>query len=192
MSPVRDLSVIPLKRSVRRHGSGGGRFFLLWIPLWHFHREPKLVAAWLKLFGWALRLLTPPRRRLLLALAALFFALVRPWEEHRQAAEVLKFVRRPIEGAIVIAVLAAFVGLCYLAAKRFAALPAYVKRHPQICLHAVMLAVFAALWIIWPQDAMTRSILVGVAAFLPFLVWRIGYMLMAGQRGRMQGTRFTD
>jgi hypothetical protein len=165
---------------------------LLWDRLWHFHREPKLLALWLKLFGWALRLLTPSRRRLLLALAALYFAVVRPWEKHRQAAEMLQFAPRPIEGAIVIAVLVTFVGLCYLAAKRFAALPAFVKRHPQICLHAVILAVFAALWIIRPHDAMTRSILVGVTAFLPLLAWRLGYMLMTAQRGRMQGTRFTD
>ena len=27
---------------------------------------------------------------------------------------------------------------------------------------------------------------------LPFLLWRIGYMLMSGQRGRIAGTRFSD
>jgi hypothetical protein len=165
---------------------------VLWDRLWHFHREPRLIALWLKLFGWALRFMTPARRRLLLAVAALYFAVARPWEEHRDAGKLLKFAARPIEGAIVIAVLLAFVALCYLAARRFAALPAFVKRHPQIWLHAVILAVFAALWIIPPEAAMTRSILAGVTAFLPFLAWRIGYMLMSGQRGRMQGTRFTD
>ena len=183
-----------LSRNVRFATVGGaaGGFWLLWGRLWHFHREPKLIALWLKLFGWALRWLTPARRRLLLALAALYFAVARPWEEHREAAELLNFAPRPIEGAIVIAVLSAFVALCYLAAKRFATLPAFVKRRPQICLHALILAVFAALWIIRPVEGMTRSVLIGVTAFLPFLAWRIGYMLMSAQRGRMQGTRFTD
>ena len=27
---------------------------------------------------------------------------------------------------------------------------------------------------------------------LPFLLWRIGYLLMSGQRGRFAGTRFSD
>ena len=72
-----------------------------WDRLWHFHREPKFIALWLKLFGWTLRVMTPARRRLLLALAALYFAVARPWEEHRQAGELLKFAPRPIEGAIV-------------------------------------------------------------------------------------------
>ena len=190
--PAGTPSVILCEPIGSPRGRTGGNFCLLWDRLWHFHREPKVIALWLTLFGWALRALTPARRRLLLALAGLYFAVVRPWEEHREAAALLNFVPRPIEGAIVIAVLLAFVGVCYLGALRFAALPAFVKRRPQICLHAVILAVFAALWIIRPEAGMTRSILVGVTAFLPFLAWRLGYLLMTAQRGRMQGTRFTD
>lgn len=47
---------------------------MTWDALRHLHKEPRVIAVWLKVFGPVLRWLIPSRRRLLLALGALYIA----------------------------------------------------------------------------------------------------------------------
>jgi len=65
-----------------------------------------------------------------------------------------------------------------------------VRRRPQMALHAVFAALLVASWAC--PGGWGRRLLAALAATLPFLLWRIGYMLMAGQRGKAGGTRFAD
>jgi hypothetical protein len=89
-------------------------------------------------------------------------------------------------------ILLGLVYLVYLAATHFQKLPGWIKRRPQISLHVMFWAVFALLWAI-PDDAGgLRNALVLLAISLPILLWRCGYMLLSGQRGKAQRTKFTD
>lgn len=163
-----------------------------WNQIRCFHEQPGVIAAWRQLFGPALRWLTPGRRRFLLGIAAVFVGLrflVRKLQKNEQR---LDLVPDLINTALVVLLVAGFIWLCYLAAKKFARLPSFVRRHPQICLHFIFWLLLGLLWIAQPSQSVARTVLTGCIITLPFLLWRIGYMLFAGQRGKMGNTRFTD
>jgi hypothetical protein len=165
---------------------------LTWNQIRCFHEQPGVIAAWRHLFGPALRWLTPGRRRFLLGIAAMFVGLrflVRKLQKNEQRLDLIPDF---INTALVVLLIAGFVWLCYLAAKRFARLPGFVRRHPQICLHSIFWILLGLLWTAQPSQGARRTVLIGCFIALPFLLWRIGYMLFAGQRGKMENTRFTD
>jgi len=153
-----------------------------------FHENERLI-AWLqnqRLIVW----LTPNRRRFFLVIGALLVGGKGTWTRY------IKWVGGPAGSALIpvltFAVLLGLVYLIYLAAAHFQRLPGWVKRRPQICLHVMFWAVFALLWAI-PDDAGEfRKALVLLAISLPILLWRCGYMLMSGQRGKAQRTKFRD
>jgi hypothetical protein len=93
---------------------------------------------------------------------------------------------------LLVAVLLGLVWLCYRAASSFAALPPWARRNPQISLHALFWITLAALWIISPEAGIGQIVLVGLVVAMPFFLWRMGYLLLSGQRGRAAGTRFRD
>lgn len=176
-----------------RRGSPDWEAFLTWERFRHFHREPRVIATWLKLFGPGLRWLTPVRRRLLLGLASLFVAARLPWKNLTQAKHWPDPAPPDRAGLVVLTLaLFGFVAFCYVASRRFASLPAWVKRHPQTCLHAVFWVLLGVWWTTSPANPMLRTLMVGCAFVMPFLLWRVGYMILAAQRGKMAGSRFTD
>lgn len=93
---------------------------------------------------------------------------------------------------LVVLALFGFVWLCYTAGKKFASLPMFVRRHPQICLHTIFWMLVATLWISRPENPVLRTLLIGLICVLPFALWRLGYMMFTAQREKIASTRFTD
>lgn len=81
---------------------------------------------------------------------------------------------------------------CYRAARSYGQLPRLVQRHPLFVLHAIIWIVLVGLLAI-PRHG--HPIATGVwlaATCFPFLAWRCGYMLLAGQRRRAADSRFRE
>jgi hypothetical protein len=135
----------------------------------------------------------PERRRLILSLAGAAFGL----NAMRRLLGPKLFLRTPerwplepsdwLPAIAATAAVLAFLYLCYLAAARYARLPALVKRFPQVALHAVLWAGLALLWL-WPG----QKVLAAVVTTLVLMAWRIGFMLLSGRRGKAAQTRFRD
>jgi hypothetical protein len=160
-----------------------------------FHEDPKIIAGWVGLTGPLLHWLTPPRRRSLLALGAIGLALkvlVDPLKEVGQSHAWMEALTDIIPQLLVVFILLGFLWLSYRLALRFSSLPSFVRRNPQICLHAVFWMLLIVIWSISPEVGIWRMVLVGLAIMLPFFLWRLGYLLFAGQRGKVAGTRFRD
>src|SRR4029450_11483261 len=82
--------------------------------------------------------------------------------------------------------------LCYLGAVHFRRLPEAIRRRPQITLHLFFWVMLVTLWLTPSGDGPWRRLLAQVALILPFLLWRCGYLLKTGQRGKVAGTSLTD
>lgn len=158
----------------------------------HFHRQPAVIALWRRLFGPLLRWLTSGRRRVLLSLGALVIAFSNPLREFHRARKWLEFAPDTVGKILAIATLILLVLACYHVARRFAALPPWVRRHPQLCLHACFWLWMIMAWNVTPASVTVRTVLAGCALFLPLLLWRVGYLLMTAQRGKMAGTSLHD
>lgn len=165
---------------------------MTWDQLRHFHKQPKVIAAWARALGPLLRWLTPPRRRILLSLAALYVAVRFAVRTMDRAGGSVGTTPELLGSVALLAVLLGFVLACVAAAKNFAALPAFVRRHPQISLHAILWMLLAYLWTADPAAGPLRTLLYGCVFALPFLLWRVGYMMFAAQRGRLAGTGLKD
>jgi hypothetical protein len=148
-----------------------------------------VVARWLAWTRPVLSRLTPGRRRALLALAALY---VVAWRPLRDMVTVVDPPSAPMVAAAVILLCLVSVVLAYAAARRFPALPAVVRAHPQISLHGLFWALVVLGWRGWVSPGAAALTLSALVLVLPFQLWRLGYLLMSGQRGRLAGTRFSD
>ena len=85
--------------------------------------------------------------------------------------------------------------LTFLAARSYRALPALVQRNSQLVLHAVFLSALGAAWALprlFGAGGSVREIVVGVRYVLPFLLWRCGYVLLAGKCGSAKQSGFFD
>ncbi len=165
---------------------------MTWDDFRHLHRDPRAVALWRGLLGPVLPWLNPARRRLLLGIGAFAVAA-------RLAIEAVRPVGKwwdlPPDWNVwpaVAALTVAFVTLWYFIARRFGALPPFVRHRPLVFLHASFWVFVVALWCLHDASPWLRGVLAAFAAVLPFLLWRLAYMLQMAQRGRLSGTRFTD
>ena len=156
-----------------------------------FHEDPAVVARWLAWTRPLLTRLTPARRRALLAVAALYVVVKRPLRDLAPAVD-LRSPGGPPAAVVVILLSFALVVLMYVAARRFPTLPAAVRARPQICLHAGFWILVVLGWLAPRGTGPATLALSGLVLVLPYLLWRIGYLLMSGQRGRIAGTRFSD
>lgn len=157
-----------------------------------FHESPVMLVWWCRVFGRALVWLTPPhRRRLLLALTAVVvgtISTVTTMGKHPA-------LPLPRDGwALMLVVVAQFalLALVYRACAGFARLPAPLRRHPQWTLHAIYWLMLAVLWFTTPDQGAWRSVLLGVTVLFPVLLWRLAYLVLAGQHGRMAATTWRD
>jgi len=155
------------------------------------HEHPAIVARWQAWTGPLLSRLTPPRRRALLALGALYMVVRRPLKEMAPAVDV-RAPAGPLAGALVVLLCLVMVAAVYLAARRFASLPAMVRGRPQLWLHGGFWAIVVLGWLVPDSGGVVALTLSGLVLALAFLLWRMGYLLLSGQRGRMAGTRFSD
>ena len=165
---------------------------MTWEEIRHFHRQPAIIAWWQRVWGPVLPWLTPSHRRLLLGLGAVVIAITDPLEELRKVRKLFGFTPDTLGSVLVIVALIAFVWTWYRVARQFASLPAFVKRHPQLCLHGCFWVWMIALWNTAPANATVRTTLAGCALVFPLLLWRVGFMLVTAQRGRMADTTIAD
>jgi hypothetical protein len=155
------------------------------------HEDRAVIAWWTNRTTGIAGRLTPERRRWLLSLAAigaLGGAVAKALGRAANADVPPLWIAAPIASAVL---LAALYG-CYRAATGFASLPAPVRARPQVALHLAFWAVLVVVWMMprhWNPPAAT---VVAIATLLPFVLWRCGYLLKTGQRGRAAGTRFAD
>jgi hypothetical protein len=157
-----------------------------------FHENPKIISLWLGLTGPLLRWLTPSRRRLILAIAAVWTGLKRPVRALVKAGAWSEVTPEIISSFLVVAVIFAFFWLCYRTASKFSSLPSFIRSNPQLSLHALFWLLLIVVWNISPEAGIWRIVLVGLAIKLPFFLWRVGYMLLSAKRGKMAGTGFKD
>jgi hypothetical protein len=162
------------------------------IRLLQFHENVKVISAWLGLAGPVLTWLTPSRRRTILIAGALWIALKRPLKQLTKAHVWSEAAPDIISVIFVTIIIFAFLWFCYRSALKFASLPPFIRRNPQLCLHALFWIVLVVLWNTSPEAGIWRVILVGLAINLPFFLWRLGYMLISAKRGKVAGTRFRD
>ena len=155
--------------------------------------DPAILARWRAWAGPALRWLTPPRRRLILALGAIVVAVDHPLEDVSDVRAWWPGGGPGAAGAaIAVVLLAGFLVLAWHAAKRFAAWPAFARNNPQVCLHAIFWILLAITWLAAPVTGAWRAILACVIVSLPFLLWRVGYLLKSAQRGKLSGSFLAD
>ncbi|MGH7772616.1 MAG: hypothetical protein ACREQA_10320 [Candidatus Binatia bacterium] len=154
-----------------------------------FHENEKLV-TWLRSQP-AVVWLTPKRRRIGLALCALLVGLVSLLSRQTKWRDQL--IGAPwLSAWIAFPLLLGFLYLLYLAAAHFRALPSAVRQRPQILLHLLFWVALAAIWLTPNNGAFWKSVLILIVVSLPYLLWRSGYMVMSGQRGKAAATSFHD
>lgn len=165
---------------------------MTWDQLRHFHRQPGVLRAWQRFWGPVLPWLLPRRRRVVLALGGVLIAVSDPLKEVRSIPRTFGFAPDTLGAVVVVVALAGFVWGWHALARRFAFWPAWCQRHPQLCLHACFWAWLLALWNVTTDNVTARTVLFGAALMFPLLLWRVGYMLMTAQRGKMAGTTLAD
>jgi hypothetical protein len=160
-----------------------------WRAASQFHENEKLV-AWLQ-SRWAVVWFSPRRRRIVLCIGAVAIGIKRLL--HRNA-EWRDYLAAPawLAPGLALPILFGLVYLIYLAAVHFRSLPETIRRRPQISLHLLLWATLAVVWLTPDNGGTWRTVLVLLAFSLLFLIWRCGYMLMSGQRGKAKGTAFRD
>ncbi len=146
------------------------------------HEDEAVVAWWAARTRWLSTRLDAPRRRVLLSIAGIVAATMAVVKAQPRDASA-PWLSAPLALAIVLGLLWA----TYRAAVGFASLPPAVRRRPQIALHAIFWGLLVVVWAV-PSSA----VLVAVGTILPFILWRCGYLLKTGQRGKAAGTRFVD
>ncbi len=163
-----------------------------WDDFRHLHRDPRAVALWRGLLGPVLPWLNPSRRRVLLGIGAFAVAARLAIEAVRPVGKWWVLPPHWDVWPVVAALMIAFVVFWFFIARRFDALPRFVTRRPLVFLHASFWPFVAVLWCLPDASSWQRGVLAAFAAILPFLLWRLAYMLQMAQRGRMSGTRFND
>jgi hypothetical protein len=96
---------------------------------------------------------------------------------------------------VLAAAVVVFVALygCVRAAASLDRLPRAVRRRPQTWLHLLLWTALAGAWLLPAESPRLAPNVVRLSvACLPFLVWRCGYLLLAGRRRTAAGTSFAD
>jgi len=155
----------------------------------HFHENEALI-AWIQTWK-IIRWLTPERRRLILFIGAIFAGFAgllsrhADWRDYRVGLTWLV-------PSIALPILLGLIYSLYLTAKHFHCLPIFVRRRPQICLHLFFWLMLLTIWLTPDVSELWKSVVVLLAVSFPYLIWRCGYMLLSGQRGKATTTRFRD
>jgi hypothetical protein len=67
-----------------------------------------------------------------------------------------------------------------------------MRSRPQICVHAFFWVLLVSIWLNPFPSVFAAAVMALVAGSFPYLIWRCGYMLLCGQRGKAAATKFTD
>ena len=131
----------------------------------------------------------PERRKWILTCGAMVFVIEKLLKGASQSGNTGKAASTLwLEVIVAAVVILALLYIIWLAARNIDRLPAPVRKHPQICLHAIMWTLLVIVWLVRPGN----FVLVLVAAMLPFLLWRCSYLLLAAHRGHVTDTGFAD
>lgn len=154
-----------------------------------FHENHRLV-AWLSGQPWVIWL-TPERRKSVLFYGAIIagavgiFSRNAKWSDYRSLAPWLE------HGSAFLFLLGLLYAV-YLAAVQFKQLPAIVRRRPLICFHLLFWLLLALAWFFLERGGFAFAVLAVIVLSFPYLIWRTGYMLLSGQRGKALNSRFRD
>lgn len=154
-----------------------------------FH-ENKRIIAWVQTRWWTI-LLTPKIRRQVLFLGAIMAGVLGLLHRHAQWADY-RAVTTWLAPLVVVPLIFGLVYLLYLAATRFSRLPAGIKRRPQTSLHVFFWATVVIIWVTPDDGGLWKEVITLMGVSLPYLLWRCGYMVISGQRGKVSGTGFRD
>ena len=160
--------------------------------LLQFHKDFRVISGWLALAGPMLRWLTPARRRTILIAGALWIALKSPLKKMTKSHVWSEVPPDVISVIVVTIIIFAFLWFCYRVALKFASMPSFIRRNPQMCLHAIFWGMLVIIWNTSPEAGIWRIVMVGIAINLPFFIWRLGYMLISAKHDKVAGTRFWD
>jgi len=154
-----------------------------------FHENERLI-VWLSAQPWVIWL-TPERRKTILYYGAIAAGLAgvmsrnAHWRDYRSLTPWL------VHGLAFFLLLGLLYAL-YIATIRFKQLPPLVRRRPQVFFHFLFWLLLAFLWCFAAGGGFVVAVLSVVALSFPYLIWRAGYMLLSGQRGKAQTSRFRD
>ncbi len=153
------------------------------------HENGKLVSLvqnW-RVVTW----LTPRRRKLILFFGAIAAGMIGLFHRHADWGDYL-VAQTWLAPSVAMPILFGLVYLLYLSAKYFSRLPAAIRRRPQISLHLLFWAIVVVIWMSSDHQGLWRTVLTLIALSLPYLIWRCGYMVKSGQRGKAVGTKLYD
>jgi len=156
-----------------------------------FHENKDLVAWWAAHVERAGAWITPQRRRQVLSLVSLVF-LVTSVARKDTAPDAQMALPLSLRAILGVPCVLGLLSLCYLGAVHFRRLPETLRRRPQIILHLLFWTLLVALWLTPNAEGLWRRLLVLVTLVLPFLLWRCGYLLKSGQRGKATATSLSD
>ena len=154
-----------------------------------FHENQRLI-AWLSSQSWVIWL-TPERRKSVLFYGAIIagavgiFSRNAKWSDYRSLIPWL-------EHGLAFLCLLGLLYILYLAAVQFKQLPAPVRRRPLICFHLLFWLLLAFMWLSLERGGSALAVLSVIVLSFPYLIWRAGYMLLSGQRGKALNSRFRD
>jgi len=154
-----------------------------------FHENQRLI-AWLSSQSWVIWL-TPERRKSVLFYGAIIagavgiFSRNAKWSDYRSLIPWL-------EHGLAFLCLLGLLYILYLAAVQFKQLPAPVRRRPLICFHLLFWLLLAFTWLSLERGGSALAVLSVIVLSFPYLIWRAGYMLLSGQRGKALNSRFRD
>ena len=132
----------------------------------------------------------PERRRLILSVAAVGMILDRylvRQELDLSASSLAAAVAAPGPWLKVLAATCAIVlglYLIFLFAKNLHRAPAPVRQHPYLMLHSGVFSLFGLIYLFPPLAAL--------AEIVPWLLWRVCFLIQFATRGRMAATKFSD
>jgi hypothetical protein len=165
-------------------------------PLWALYRrvaqfhENEALIGWLqgsRVVVW----LTPQRRKTILVVGAIFAAIAGTLSRHTQWRDY-RHLETWLVPAVALPILLAIVYFLYLMAARFNRLPPFVRARPQICIHAFFWVLVVSIWLNPFPSGFAVAVTALVAGSFPYLIWRCGYMVLCGHRGKAATTKFTD
>ncbi len=154
-----------------------------------FHENERLI-AWLAAQRW-LVWLTPERRKFVLVIGAIGAGLIGTFHRfntRRDAAGATAW----LVCALAFLILLAIVYSLYQVAVHYKRLPSIIRGRPQICFHLLFWLLLLAIWSAPDNSGLGWLVITVVALSFPYLIWRCGYMLLSGQRGKAAGTGFGD
>lgn len=154
-----------------------------------FHENQRLI-NWLSRQSWVIWL-TPERRKTLLFGGAFAAGFAGVFSRGAQWRDYLALAPWLVHGLAFLVLLGALYGL-YLATVGFQQLPAMVRRRPQVWFHLSFWLLLACLWFNGDGRGFASAVLTVVALSFPYIIWRTGYMLLSGQRGKAVTSRFRD